>query len=92
MKRARWGLPTLEIIWGVLTFCQSKVSNVGQLYALRFLVGVAEAPVFAGTHFILGIVSPNYPLCLSIMTHSQAHGTKNPSSSSEPELGSSATL
>ncbi|KAL3418814.1 vitamin H transporter [Phlyctema vagabunda] len=53
-KVARWGLPTLEVIWGVLTFCQSRVTNVNQLYALRFLVGVAEAPVFAGTHFILG--------------------------------------
>ncbi|CZR66881.1 related to transporter protein [Phialocephala subalpina] len=53
-KLARWGLPILEVIWGVLTFCQSKVTNVNQLYALRFLVGVAEAPVFAGTHFILG--------------------------------------
>ncbi|RDW76933.1 hypothetical protein BP6252_04986 [Coleophoma cylindrospora] len=54
MPIARWGLPTLEVIWGVLTFCQSRVANVYQLYALRFLVGVAEAPVFAGTHFILG--------------------------------------
>ena len=30
------------------------MTNVSQLYALRFLVGIAEAPVFAGTHFILG--------------------------------------
>lgn len=37
-----------------MTFCQSRVTNVNQLYALRFLVGIAEAPVFAGTHFVLG--------------------------------------
>jgi len=53
-KITRCALPTLEVIWRVLTFCQSRVTNVQQLYALRFLVGLAEAPVFAGTHFILG--------------------------------------
>ncbi|KAJ0423517.1 major facilitator superfamily domain-containing protein [Aspergillus carlsbadensis] len=53
-KLARWLLPTLEILWGICTFAQSRVTNVHQLYALRFLVGMFEAPVFAGTHFILG--------------------------------------
>jgi hypothetical protein len=52
--RARWLLPTLEILWGSCTFAQSRVRNVHQLYALRFLVGMFEAPVFAETHFILG--------------------------------------
>ncbi|KAL4875630.1 major facilitator superfamily domain-containing protein [Aspergillus karnatakaensis] len=51
---ARWLLPSLEILWGICTFAQSRVTNVHQLYALRFLVGMFEAPVFAGTHFILG--------------------------------------
>ncbi|PYH94024.1 MFS general substrate transporter [Aspergillus ellipticus CBS 707.79] len=53
-KLARWLLPTLEILWGVCTFAQSRVTDVSQLYAIRFLVGMFEAPVFAGTHFILG--------------------------------------
>ncbi|KAJ5755642.1 hypothetical protein N7533_005185 [Penicillium manginii] len=39
---------------GICTFAQSRVTNVNQIYALRFLVGMLEAPVFAGTHFILG--------------------------------------
>lgn len=47
-------LPTLEIAWGILTFAQSRVTSARQLYALRFFVGLFEAPVFAGTHFILG--------------------------------------
>jgi hypothetical protein len=47
----------LEVLWGVVTFAQSRVTNVHQLYALRFLVGMLEAPVFAGTHFILGSFS-----------------------------------
>ncbi|WAO87202.1 Hypothetical protein NCS54_00450500 [Fusarium falciforme] len=51
---ARWLLPTLEVLWGIVTFAQSRVTNVHQLYAARFLVGMLEAPVFAGTHFILG--------------------------------------
>ncbi|KAG8162033.1 hypothetical protein KVR01_007798 [Diaporthe batatas] len=53
-KLARWLLPTLEVLWGMATFAQSRVTNVHQLYVLRFLVGMLEAPVFAGTHFILG--------------------------------------
>lgn len=53
-SRARWLLPSLEILWGICTFAQSRVTHVNQLYALRFLVGMFEAPVFAGTHFILG--------------------------------------
>ncbi|KAI2603762.1 major facilitator superfamily domain-containing protein [Hypoxylon sp. NC1633] len=53
-RLARWLLPTLEILWGICTFAQSRVTNVQQLYACRFLVGMLEAPVFAGTHFILG--------------------------------------
>ncbi|OTA83027.1 hypothetical protein M434DRAFT_36890 [Hypoxylon sp. CO27-5] len=53
-KLARWLLPTLEVLWGICTFAQSRVTNVHQLYACRFLVGMLEAPVFAGTHFILG--------------------------------------
>jgi ACS family pantothenate transporter-like MFS transporter len=53
-NRARWLLPSLEIAWGIVTFAQSRVTNVNQLYVCRFLVGMLEAPVFAGTHFILG--------------------------------------
>ncbi|KAJ5173128.1 hypothetical protein N7492_005721 [Penicillium capsulatum] len=50
---ARWLLPGLEVLWGICTFAQSRATDVNQLYALRVLVGMLEAPVFAGTHFIL---------------------------------------
>ncbi|SPO07422.1 related to transporter protein [Cephalotrichum gorgonifer] len=53
-KLARWLLPSLELIWGILTFAQSRATNIKQFYAMRFLLGMTEAPVFAGTHFILG--------------------------------------
>ncbi|ERS96086.1 hypothetical protein HMPREF1624_07622 [Sporothrix schenckii ATCC 58251] len=53
-RLARWLLPTLEVLWGIATFATSRTTNVQQLYAIRFLIGMLEAPVFAGTHFILG--------------------------------------
>lgn len=54
LRRARWLLPCLEVIWGLITFAQSRATNVTQLYVARFFIGALEAPVFAGTHFILG--------------------------------------
>ncbi|KAH8676066.1 major facilitator superfamily domain-containing protein [Xylariales sp. PMI_506] len=53
-KLARWLLPSLEIIWGIVTFAQSRATTTTQLYVARFFIGALEAPVFAGTHFILG--------------------------------------
>ncbi|EKM59412.1 uncharacterized protein PHACADRAFT_205619 [Phanerochaete carnosa HHB-10118-sp] len=47
-------LPTMQIVWGVFTFCSSSVSNVQQLYAIRFLQGLSESSTFVGTHYILG--------------------------------------
>ncbi|KIY53255.1 MFS general substrate transporter [Fistulina hepatica ATCC 64428] len=51
---APYFLPALEIVWAVLTFCQSRVTRSWHLYILRACVGFFEAPSFAGTHFILG--------------------------------------
>ncbi|KAJ3728986.1 major facilitator superfamily domain-containing protein [Lentinula guzmanii] len=47
-------LPLCQIVWGVLTFCTSAVTNVQQLYAIRFFQGMAESSTFVGTHYILG--------------------------------------
>ncbi|KAI0952598.1 hypothetical protein AcV7_008346 [Taiwanofungus camphoratus] len=46
--------PTMQIVWGVLTFCSSAVKNVEQVYAIRFFQGVTEASTFVGTHYVLG--------------------------------------
>jgi MFS transporter, ACS family, pantothenate transporter len=51
---ARYMLPTLECLWGVLTACQAAVKNPQQLFALRFLIGLAEGPIFPAAVFILG--------------------------------------
>jgi ACS family pantothenate transporter-like MFS transporter len=52
LRSAPYLLPTLEIVWAVLTFCQSRVTKLWQMYLLRALVGFFEAPSFGGTHLI----------------------------------------
>ncbi|KAI0033790.1 MFS general substrate transporter [Vararia minispora EC-137] len=47
-------LPTMQIVWGVLTFCTTSVSSVNQIYGIRFVQGMAESSTFVGTHYILG--------------------------------------
>ena len=49
---APYFLPTLEIFWGILTFCQSRVTKPWHVYLLRALIGFFEAPSFGGTHLI----------------------------------------
>lgn len=39
-------IPTLEILWSVLTFCTSAINTTSQLYALRFLVGLCKSGYF----------------------------------------------
>ncbi|WVQ80035.1 hypothetical protein IAT38_002136 [Cryptococcus sp. DSM 104549] len=51
---APWLLPTMEIIWAVLTFAQARVTKVWHLYLLRALLGFFSAPSFGGTHLVLG--------------------------------------
>lgn len=50
----RLWFPLMQIIWGVLTFCTSVAKNVEQIYAIRFLQGLAESSTFVGTHYVLG--------------------------------------
>lgn len=38
----RWVIPSLEVGWGVATFCTSAVKDIRAFYALRFLVGFFE--------------------------------------------------
>lgn len=52
--RARFMLPLLETIWGVLTFCQAAVKTPSQMFALRFLVGLAEGPIFPSVVYTIG--------------------------------------
>ncbi len=41
--------------WGIITIITGFVQNVPEIYALRFILGLAEAPFYAGTMFFMGI-------------------------------------
>ena len=44
----------MEIIWSVLTMCLSRCNKVEQMYALRFLIGLAESTFYPGMQYIIG--------------------------------------
>lgn len=47
-------IPVLEVTWTILTMCLSKCNSASQLYALRFLVGLAESAFYPGMQYIIG--------------------------------------
>ena len=47
-------IPTMEVIWSVLTMCLSRCNKVEQMYALRFLIGLAESTFYPGMQYIIG--------------------------------------
>ncbi|KAK1574247.1 major facilitator superfamily transporter [Colletotrichum navitas] len=53
-KIAPFLLPSLQIIWAVIAFCQSEIKYSWHLYILRAITGFLEASSFGGTHLILG--------------------------------------
>ncbi|AAK41728.1 MFS transporter [Saccharolobus solfataricus] len=42
-------------VWGIITILTGFVSSVSQVYVLRFLLGIAEGPFFAGVMFYLSL-------------------------------------
>jgi MFS family permease len=50
----RYVIPSLELAWGILTLATYKVPNYKVLYALRFLIGLAESGFYPGIHYLLG--------------------------------------
>ncbi|KAJ4147970.1 hypothetical protein LMH87_002461 [Akanthomyces muscarius] len=51
---AGWVIPAADVLWGVLTLAQYRVTRVGQLYALRFLIGAAGSLFFPAVQWYLG--------------------------------------
>ncbi|KAI9257137.1 major facilitator superfamily domain-containing protein [Phascolomyces articulosus] len=47
-------LPATAVIWGALTCLMAVVQDYRALWAIRFLLGAAEAPLFPGTAFLIG--------------------------------------
>jgi sugar phosphate permease len=44
----------MELTWTVLTFCLCKCNSAGSIYALRFLIGLAESTFYPGMQYIIG--------------------------------------
>ncbi|ATY59873.1 Major facilitator superfamily general substrate transporter [Cordyceps militaris] len=51
---ASWCIPAADVLWGVLTLAQYRVSSVGPLYAVRFLIGAAGSLFFPAVQWYLG--------------------------------------
>ncbi|KAI9666076.1 MAG: hypothetical protein M1821_004011 [Bathelium mastoideum] len=47
-------IPTLELVWSILTISISRCQDVKPIYVLRFFIGFAEGGLFPGLMFILG--------------------------------------
>ncbi|KPM42120.1 hypothetical protein AK830_g4427 [Neonectria ditissima] len=47
-------IPACEVTWSVLTIIMAKCTNVQQIYALRFFIGLAESTFYPGMQYIIG--------------------------------------
>ncbi|KAJ5899909.1 hypothetical protein N7495_004653 [Penicillium taxi] len=47
-------IPCSEVLWVIFTFCFAAVKSVRSVYALRFLIGLAESPFYVGAMTMLG--------------------------------------
>lgn len=53
VRPAVW-IPMAEVVWAILTFSFAAVTNAKQIYAIRFLIGLAESPFYVGAMTLLG--------------------------------------
>ncbi|KAK7615587.1 pantothenate transporter [Phyllosticta paracitricarpa] len=47
-------IPAMELLWTILTFCLSQAKTAQHIYAIRFLVGLAESTFYPGMQYIIG--------------------------------------
>ncbi|KAK0118396.1 hypothetical protein ONS95_012685 [Cadophora gregata] len=52
-KLAPFYIPTMEVLWSVLTFAQARLDSAQTIYGTRFLLGVLETPVASGSLYIM---------------------------------------
>lgn len=52
--RPSYYLPTVELLWSIATFCFAAVQNVRDVFALRFIIGMLEAPFAVGVITLMG--------------------------------------
>ncbi|KZT40659.1 MFS general substrate transporter [Sistotremastrum suecicum HHB10207 ss-3] len=51
---AKW-LPSLTLVWGIVSVCQGVVKNQAGLFAVRFFLGMTEAGLFPGVIFLFSV-------------------------------------
>lgn len=73
-------LPTLQITWAIIAFCQSTITKNWHLYLLRAITGFLEASSFGGTHLIRTTPSLIQKLLLTFWKLEVGSKTKNCSS------------
>ena len=47
-------IPTLEVLWTILTFSTSRCSTAKQIYVVRFFVGLFESGFYPGMQYVIG--------------------------------------
>jgi len=47
-------IPTIEVVWTVLTFSLSRCETATQIYVLRFFIGLAESGFYPGMQYVIG--------------------------------------
>ncbi|KAF5385636.1 hypothetical protein D9757_005518 [Collybiopsis confluens] len=48
-------LPTLTLVWGIVSVCQGLVTNQAGLLGIRFLLGATEAGLFPGVVYVFSV-------------------------------------
>ncbi|KAL4969802.1 major facilitator superfamily domain-containing protein [Aspergillus stella-maris] len=52
--RPSYYIPTVELLWSIITLCFASVKNVKTVFALRFIIGMLESPFAVGVLTIMG--------------------------------------
>ncbi|KAJ8125609.1 hypothetical protein O1611_g8028 [Lasiodiplodia mahajangana] len=47
-------IPSLEVLWSVLTILLAKCQTATQIYVLRFFIGLAESAFYPGMQYVIG--------------------------------------
>lgn len=47
-------IPSMEILWTILTFSLSRCNTAKQIYIVRFFVGLAEGAFYPGMQYVIG--------------------------------------
>ncbi|KAN0066536.1 hypothetical protein ACQY0O_000630 [Thecaphora frezii] len=53
-------LPTLVVVWGIVSVIMSFVPNQASLYAVRFFLGLSESGLFPGSVFVFSLYYPRH--------------------------------